>query len=93
MTNIEKIKTFTVEELSKFLDSVGFDDTPWMNWFNNKYCNNCDGVNCILEVVGREVECSYCEVYKKCRFFPDRLSDNIDSKEICAMWLRENYEM
>lgn len=90
MTNIEKIKTFSIEELSGFLDSIGFDNTPWMNWFENKYCNNCDCVKCFHEAIGAEVEYSYCEFYKVCKFFPDRLSDDINGKIICAMWLKEN---
>lgn len=90
MTNIEKIKTFDVEKLSGFLDAIGFDNTPWMNWFENKYCNNCDCVRRYHNTIGAEVEYSYCELYNVCKFFPDRPFDDINGKTICGMWLKEN---
>ena len=75
------------------------DDSAWMNWFSNKYCDKCEN-----EIVSREdsleklgfelmyvssTECSYCEVYKECRFFKGK---NPSTLEIIEMWLNEEVE-
>ena len=39
MTNIEKLRTMPLDEFSLWLDENGlFDNSPWMNWFDKKYC-------------------------------------------------------
>ncbi len=38
-----------------------------------------------------EVECAYCEVYNKCRYF-ENLDDIPDNKEVIKMWLEEEAE-
>lgn len=42
MTNHEKLKTLTVNELSKLIaNAEDWDSTPWGNWFEKTYCRNC----------------------------------------------------
>ena len=98
MTNFEFIKNMSIEELAQFLDCYGrFDDTPWLRWFNETYCENCEAVIAKYEDSifgpGHEAEFAYCELsdesgIKRCRFFPN-IDDVPNSKETCLMWLTE----
>lgn len=97
----DKFTTSTPEALAKWIASFGnHDDSPWMNWFDKTYCQKCES-----EIVTKEeseaklgfqflylnkTECSYCEVYKECRFFPNRLTPDIE--EIIKMWLDQEVE-
>ena len=101
MTIYDKFTTSTKESLAKWITDFGnHDDSPWMNWFDKTYCQKCEP-----EVVTREdseaklgfllryvdkTECSYCEVYKECIFFPNKLTPDI--KEIINMWLGQEVE-
>lgn len=62
MTNFEKIKSMSEEELTAFFADLSddLDESPWLNWFNTKYCNHCDSV---------------CEVSHECKYCDDYLSD------------------
>ncbi len=100
MTNLEKIKNMSIDELAEWLDKNGmFDNSPWMNLFNEKYCAKCESIKCKYadaeEKLGitpfsysGEIECAYCELENKCRFFPE-LDDVPDNKEMIKMWLEE----
>ena len=103
MTNFEKIKAMDVNSLASWLDKNGIIDTsPWMEHFNSKYCNNCESIMCKYEdaeeAIGfkpcfsdDEIECAYCEVYKKCRYFEDR--DEVpDGVEMVKLWLEAEVE-
>jgi hypothetical protein len=92
-----------IDEFVEWLDkNCMFDNSPWMNLFNEKYCSKCESIKCKYadaeEKLGfspfsysGEVECSYCEVYNKCRFF-ENLEDIPDNKEMIKMWLEEEAE-
>lgn len=97
MNNFEKLHSMSIDELVKWLDQYGqFDNSPWSVWFNEKYCNNCESIKCryaeakerldITPFYNGEIECAYCELEKKCRFFPE-LEDIPDNPEIIKMWL------
>lgn len=101
MINFEYIKSLSIDELAEWLDKHGkFDTVPWSEWFSNKYCNNCESIKCKYtdaeETLGfspysyynREIECAYCELEKKCRFF-EELDDVPDNKEVIKLWLNE----
>lgn len=103
MTNFEKLKAMDVSSLATWLDKNGIiDHSPWLEDFNNKYCANCESVMCKYEdaekVIGfkpmfddDEVECAYCEIYKKCRYFEDR--DEVpDGVEMVKLWLEAEVE-
>lgn len=97
MTIYDKFINSSKEALAEWLDEHGmFDDSPWMKWFDNNYCQKCES-----EIIKRadsklklgfelkyvsQTECSYCEVYKHCRFFPDK-KEVPSNKEIIEMWL------
>ena len=103
MNNFKKIKSMSVEELAEWLDQNGIiDDSPWTEYFNNKYCANCESVVCKHEdaekVLGfklcfwdDDIDCAYCEVYKKCRYFPD-MPEVPDGKEMARLWLEAEVE-
>ena len=101
MTNFEKFKNMTIEELAEFIDEHGmYDDTPWMNWWDKHYCDKCESV--IVKFDDQEnilgfcsykdnVECAYCEVYHKCRYFPD-LEEEPSMIDIVKMWLEAEHD-
>ena len=98
VTNYNKIVSMSIEELAHWLDKHGlFEESPWMSWFNTKYCNNCESVIVLkeksLETLGfntyHDAECAYCEVNKDCRFFPG--TEVPSTEEIIKMWLKEDF--
>ena len=98
MNNLEKLQSMSVEDFAEWLDENGqFDTAPWTLWFDKKYCSNCESVMCKYEdaeaAVGfkpcfydDDIECAYCEVYKKCRYF-ENLLEVPDGKEMAKLWL------
>ena len=89
MTNFEKLKSLTLEELAIWLDNTGaYDDAPWTHWLDNTYCVNCDGIKKSSE--GHDYEFSYCEEYGICRFFQNSKILN-DCAETVRLWLNEEY--
>lgn len=102
MTNFEKIKSMSIDELAEFIDEHAmYDDTPWMDWWDKTYCNKCESVVLNYEdsekILGltpfyeQEQECAYCEVYHKCRYFPD-YEEEPSMKDIVKMWLEAEHE-
>ena len=50
MNNFEKLKSMSVEELSKWIDTHGqFDNSLWITWFDQKYCKSCEDIMCKYE--------------------------------------------
>ena len=98
MTNFEYLKSLSLDDLAEWLDTHGqFDGSPWLSWFDKTYCKNCESIKCNIEDkadelgfkppwLGPTIECAYCELEKKCKFFPE-LSEEPDNKEILKMWL------
>lgn len=92
MNNWAKLKNMSTEDLAEWLDQYGqFDNSPWITWFDQKYCKNCEDIMCKYENGEREFPCSYCEVYDTCKFFPD-LHEVPDNKMIIKMWLEMEVE-
>jgi len=103
MTNLQKIKNMNVDELADWLDkNSSFDDSSWSEFFNKEYCKKCEAIKCTYadaeEKLGiqtfsysGDIECAHCEVYGKCKFFPE-LDDIPDNKAIIKLWLEEEAE-
>ena len=101
MTNFELIKCLSLEGLAGWFDSLEYsEDSPWNQWFDSEYCNNCDSVECSHEEYwgkdkepfsNRTVTCAYCELYNKCRYFPD-MEAQPTHEEVITMWLRKDME-
>ena len=87
MTNYERIAHMRVDEMAEWIDEHGmFDNSPWMSWFDQKYCKDCPDVICKYENGTKEFPCSYCELNGNCKFFPD-LNKAPENKMIIKMWL------
>lgn len=87
MTTHEKIKNMTTEEFADWLTNITADpdSTPWIKWFNYNYCSKCEAIKCKYEGY-RELLCSYCELYDKCKYFPDN-NEVPDETFIVKKWL------
>lgn len=92
MNNWAKLKNMSTEDLAEWLDQYGqFDNSPWITWFDQQYCKNCEYIMCKYEAGTREFPCSYCELNGNCKFFPD-LHEVPDNKMIIKMWLEMEIE-
>lgn len=84
MTIFEDIKSKNLDELAKWLNEHGCDDSPWILWFDKNYCKKCDCIPYDESTPWKE--CAWCEVHDKCRFFPEM--DGVpDCLQIVKMWL------
>lgn len=86
MSIFDNFKDMNINELAEWLDEhCFFDNSPWFNWYDEKYCKNCKSIissnneNC-------EMEFGYCEVHNNCMFFKN-MNEIPDSKQIIKMWL------
>jgi hypothetical protein len=87
MNNFEKLKSMSAEELAEWFDKyIAFDNAPYMIWFDQKYCKNCEPIMCKYEDSKYEFPCSYCELEGTCKFFPEQ-ENTPDSQKIIKMWL------
>lgn len=92
MNNWVKLKNMSKEDFAEWLDKYGmFDNSPWMMWFDQQYCKNCEDIMCKYENGKREFPCSFCELNGNCKFFPD-LDEVPDNKMIIKMWLESEVE-
>ena len=100
MTNHENLLHKTTREFAEWLDTNGqFDGSPWITWFDESYCSKCESIKIKKEnskaVLGFELmfadetTCSYCELYKKCKYFQDK-DETPTNVDIIEMWLKEN---
>ena len=93
MKIIDVIKSFTIDEMVDFLDEhTTMGGTPWEEWFDENYCSKC------MPEVSPEsyycgfVDCAYCELHNKCKYFLD-MDDVPDYKQVIKMWLEtEDYQ-
>ena len=102
-SNFETLKKMSLEDFTKWLDENGmFDGSPWNNWFNKRFCENCESIELKYEdsktILGIKPlsydlmsECAYCECHDHCRFFPE-IKDMPDNRKIIEMWLIEEAE-
>lgn len=100
-TNFTRIISMDKEQLARFLDKNTKDDgTPWSKWFDKNYCKNCESIEIDRDTAIKElgihsfygpVQCAYCELHHKCKFFPD-MDDIPDSYDTILMWLEEEVD-
>lgn len=95
---LESVKD--IDSLSSLLGTLANGDVPpWTDWFDKKYCKNCPVVSCsdsvskqilgIDSYYGGTVECAYCELEFKCRFFPE-LNRTPTETDVIKLWLAED---
>lgn len=86
-TVFDKFKSMNIDEMAEWIDEYGmFDNSPWMWWFDQKYCKNCEPIMCHYEDSTREFPCAWCELNDGCKFLPDA-KGMPNNKEIIKMWL------
>lgn len=80
-SNLEWLRSLSVNELAQVISEFSDRDMlPWVEHFNNSYCNGCPG-----EFVNGQ-EFAYCERHGNCRYFKSQ--DDIPSDmTMAAMWL------
>ena len=59
------------------------DGDPTVDWWDRTYCQKCESV------FKDNNEYAYCELYEKCRFFPD-MDEVPDCKEVTKLWLQSS---
>ena len=96
MTNYEKIKSMSQEELANFLDNLGFDGEPWALWFEKEYCNKCESIigktGPDAAIPNHTYEACYCEMnHGKCKFFENQELAP-DSCQMAKLWLNAKAE-
>ena len=80
------LQTKSIDELAKWIDKFKmWDDAPWIQWYDQKYCKNCE------PIVKDGLEYGYCELYDKCRYFED-MDWVPDNEEMIKMWLESEAE-
>ena len=58
MNNFEKLKSMSMEALTDWFDKyIAFDNAPYMFWFDQKYCKNCEPIMCKI----------FCRKSNECR--------------------------
>lgn len=96
ITRLEELRNMDIETLAEWIDENGmFDGSPWMNWFDENYCKKCEPIKCkysdakkllgMKPFYNRDINCAYCELEDKCKFFPN-LDYIPDNKDIIKMW-------
>lgn len=89
MTQFEKFKSMDIDTLAEWLDqNIEFDSSPWMKWFDELYCKNCESIMCHYEDSTHEFPCAWCELNDGCKFLPD-VKGMPSNKEVIKMWLEE----
>lgn len=92
MTIFKSIKSKDIDEFAEWLDKYGkFDNSPWIEWFDKKYCKKCMSEYVYSKRFEKEIECAWCEIYKKCKHFPD-LDWSPDNEDIIKLWLESEIE-
>jgi hypothetical protein len=91
MTNFEALQAMSKEQLAEWIDKYIFERSAQMLWFDQHYCSKCEPIICKYEDGGREFPCSYCEIYNRCKFFPEKATAP-DSLEIIKLWFDAEVE-
>lgn len=100
MTNFEKLKAMSEDELVEWLSNYGISDTsPWDDWFNRNYCEKCEPIKVTyaeakqslgIDLFSYEstIKCAYCELESSCKFFHE-ISGIPSNSDIIRLWLKQ----
>ena len=93
MTVYESIRSKSIDELAEWLlEFSEWKNAPWLNWFDQKHCDQCDAIKGhFINIDGTEDEhehlFGYCEMYDQCKFFPE-INGCPDDLQVIKMWLK-----
>lgn len=59
MTNADRIRTLSDEEMAKYLDTLTWKEPAWDRWFNEEFCKKCKPL--VGEYEGKTIEFHECE--------------------------------
>ena len=59
MTNADRIRAMSDEELAKYLDTLTWKEPAWDRWFNEEFCKKCKPL--VGEYEGKTIEFHECE--------------------------------
>ena len=87
MKVINMFEYMNIDEFVDWLDeNVYLEHSPWLKWWDETYCKNCEPIcDCSPNGCG-ESEYGYCELHGNCRYFQD-MEDIPSGKQIIKMWL------
>ena len=87
MKVISMFENMSIDELIDwFCENMYLEYSPWLKWFDETYCKNCEPV-CACSPNGHgESDYSFCEFHGNCRYFQD-MNDVPSDKQIAKMWL------
>ena len=93
ISNYEYLRSLSIDGLAEWFESNiwNWENTPWNDWFDDTYCNNCDPE--FIEWEGRtnKVPIGWCELHGKCKFL-QHLDDIPDDKQVVKLWLEEKHD-
>lgn len=94
MMNLENFQSMVknIDEFAKWLNENCGDDAAWILWYDKNYCKECSCVNINgEESCGWDADYAYCEIHKKCRFFPEKMKFQTVWKWLrCGQKVRRN---
>lgn len=74
-----------------FVEYADFDCAPWVKWWDDNYCKQCEPeIGCVQEY-NIEMECAWCELHNKCKYFQDT-EDIPNNKQVIKMWLEQEID-
>lgn len=87
MTVFENLKAKNIDELVDWLDEYcDFDFAPWWKWWDDNYCNKCEGEVAYVSELDKDLEFAWCELNDKCKYFQN-MDNAPNTKQIIKMWL------
>lgn len=78
MTNFEKIKQMSVDELSILMGFYVWEESCFYKWFNKTKCKNCKNIE--VQIYGKTQQWKECEFEGICPLFESE-------KDIIKLWL------
>lgn len=105
MNNFKYLQSMSIEKFTDWLDNYRVDDSPWILWWDENYCKNCEAIKVefteaekklgIKPFYNETFDCAYCELTDngiyKCKYFPE-LDHVPTSKEMIKLWLEATYK-
>lgn len=92
MTVYDTFKDKSIDGLVEWLDKYVIDDSPWINWFDEKYCKKCKPVVVKAPELNQEMKYSWCELHDECKFCNEiNIYSVLDNKKIIKLWLESEY--